>query len=57
MINSPIISHTDILFSIFENRELMSKFSEFQLNHLKDCIDDVLKDKIVECSDYLIEDR
>ena len=57
MINFPIISHTDILYSIFENRMLMSKFSESQLNHLKDCIDIALKNKALECSDYSIEDE
>ena len=48
----PIISHTDILFSIFKNRELMKTFNESQLRFLRDCIDLALKDKSIDITEY-----
>ena len=54
----PIISHVDILFAIFKDRELMSTFSVNQLNCLKRYIEMALEDKSIEVSDYdLLEDN
>lgn len=58
MYNFPIISHVDILFSIFKNRELMSSFTISQLEELKSYIDIALQDKSVVTSDFeLLEER
>lgn len=53
----PIISHVDILFSIFKDRELMSTFSVNQLERLKRYIEMALEDKSIEVTNYdLLED-
>lgn len=56
MNNFPIISHVDILFSIFKNRELMSRFSVSQLEELKSYIDLALDDKSFTTSDFELLD-